>query len=155
MYYVFIDLIFRKIMWGFRPLRSIIYGYFWRLGLAPVVSRKRTKDGTQRRAWIQQAIDWCDTTLPAKFIEPTWGPSGAGRTQVGPMLAPWTLLFGNRLLLLQDPLRVHCIEYDHSFAFNRVTQEWHDIHGNLAEPYLKYMSHNFIRIRIQTLSLQS
>ena len=26
---------------------------------------------------------------------PTWGPSGAGRTQVGPMLAPWTLLSGN------------------------------------------------------------
>ena len=25
---------------------------------------------------------------------PTWGPSGADRTQVGPMLAPWTLLFG-------------------------------------------------------------
>ena len=23
---------------------------------------------------------------------PTWGPSGANRTQVGPMLAPWTLL---------------------------------------------------------------
>ena len=23
---------------------------------------------------------------------PTWGPSGADRTQVGPMLAPWTLL---------------------------------------------------------------
>ena len=27
-------------------------------------------------------------------MEPTWGPSGAGRTQVGPMLAPWTLLSG-------------------------------------------------------------
>ena len=25
---------------------------------------------------------------------PTWGPSGADRTQVGPMLAPWTLLCG-------------------------------------------------------------
>ena len=25
-------------------------------------------------------------------MEPTWGPSGADRTQVGPMLAPWTLL---------------------------------------------------------------
>ena len=25
---------------------------------------------------------------------PTWGPSGANRTQVGPMLAPWTLLSG-------------------------------------------------------------
>ena len=25
---------------------------------------------------------------------PTWGPSGADRTHVGPMLAPWTLLSG-------------------------------------------------------------
>ena len=33
-------------------------------------------------------------TLIARFMGPTWGPSGADRTQVGPMLAPWTLLFG-------------------------------------------------------------
>ena len=30
----------------------------------------------------------------SKFMGPTWGPSGADRTQVGPMLAPWTLLSG-------------------------------------------------------------
>ena len=29
-------------------------------------------------------------TLIARFMGPTWGPSGAGRTQVGPMLALWT-----------------------------------------------------------------
>ena len=34
-------------------------------------------------------------TLIAKFMGPTWGPSGVDRTQVGPMLAPWTLLSGN------------------------------------------------------------
>ena len=33
-------------------------------------------------------------TLIARFMGPTWGPSGADRTQVGPMLAPWTLLSG-------------------------------------------------------------
>ena len=27
-------------------------------------------------------------------MRPTWGPSGADRTQVGPILAPWTLLSG-------------------------------------------------------------
>ena len=32
------------------------------------------------------------TPLIARFMGPTWGPSGADRTQVGPMLAPWTLL---------------------------------------------------------------
>ena len=31
-------------------------------------------------------------TLKAKFLGPTWGPSVANRTQVGSMLAPWTLL---------------------------------------------------------------
>ena len=32
--------------------------------------------------------------LIARFMGPTWGPSGADRTQVGPMLVPQTLLFG-------------------------------------------------------------
>ena len=30
----------------------------------------------------------------ARFVRPTWGPPGADRTQMGPMLAPWTLLSG-------------------------------------------------------------
>ena len=29
-------------------------------------------------------------SLIARFMGPTWGPSGADRTQVGPMLAAWT-----------------------------------------------------------------
>ena len=33
-------------------------------------------------------------SLIARFMGPTWGPPGADRTQVGPMLAPWTLLSG-------------------------------------------------------------
>ena len=40
--------------------------------------------------------------LIANFMGPTWGPSGADRTQVGPMLAPWNLLgvSTKRLLLV-------------------------------------------------------
>ena len=34
--------------------------------------------------------------LIARFTGPTWGPSGADRTQVDPMLVPWTLLSGPR-----------------------------------------------------------
>ena len=34
------------------------------------------------------------TSLITRFMGPTWGPSGADRTQVGPMLVPWTLLSG-------------------------------------------------------------
>ena len=36
----------------------------------------------------------CSPILMARLMWPTWGPSGADRTQVGPMLAPWTLLSG-------------------------------------------------------------
>ena len=36
------------------------------------------------------------TSLITRFMEPTWGPSGADRTQVGPMLAPCTLISGLR-----------------------------------------------------------
>ena len=34
------------------------------------------------------------STLIARFMGPIWDPSGADKTQVGPMLAPWTLLSG-------------------------------------------------------------
>ena len=33
-------------------------------------------------------------SLIARFMGPTWGPSGADRTQVGPILAPWNMLYG-------------------------------------------------------------
>ena len=38
-----------------------------------------------------------EPTLIARFMRPTWGPSGADRTQVGPILAPWTLLSVNAI----------------------------------------------------------
>ena len=40
------------------------------------------------------SIDFIGPSLIARFMGPTWGPSGADRTQVGPMLAPWTLPSG-------------------------------------------------------------
>ena len=45
------------------------------------------------------------TSQIAKFMGPTWGPPGSCRPQMGPMLAPWTLLSGTfqlvgRFLLL-------------------------------------------------------
>ena len=38
-------------------------------------------------------------TQIARFMWPTWVPPGAGRTQVGPWLAPWTLLSGQVYIL--------------------------------------------------------
>ena len=31
----------------------------------------------------------------ARFMGPTWGPPGSCRPQMGPILAPWTLLWGS------------------------------------------------------------
>ena len=41
----------------------------------------------------------CIITLIARFMGSTWGPSGADRAQMGPMLAPWTLLSGKVIQL--------------------------------------------------------
>ena len=41
-----------------------------------------------------RVLHWQWATLIAKFLGPTWGPSGADRTQVGPMFAPGTVLSG-------------------------------------------------------------
>ena len=38
-----------------------------------------------------------DATQIAKFMGPTWGPPGSCRPQMGPTLAPWTLLPGHWL----------------------------------------------------------
>ena len=56
-------------------------------------------------------------SLIAMFLGPAWGPSGADRTQVGPMLAPWTLLSGlsakysqnsyNTIMVPRNTMRCH------------------------------------------------
>ena len=43
-----------------------------------------------------------DKSSTTKFAAPTWGPPGADRTQVGPMLTPWTLLSGNILTAMES-----------------------------------------------------
>ena len=49
---------------------------------------------THKRQSIHQGQgqDFWSITLIARFMVPTWGPSGANRTQVSPMLSPWTYL---------------------------------------------------------------
>ena len=43
------------------------------------------------KSWLEFCVEWV-ASLIARFMGPTWGPSGSGRTQVDPMLATWTLL---------------------------------------------------------------
>ena len=38
--------------------------------------------------------DLTERSQIAKFMGPTWGPPGSCRPQIGPMLAPWSLLSG-------------------------------------------------------------
>ena len=60
----------------------------------------RTSGGCQQQNPGGEANNLQDVhTMIARFMGPTWGPSGAGRTQVGPMLASWTLLFGHLWML--------------------------------------------------------
>ena len=47
----------------------------------------------QKRAFDVLGIDLLGALI-ARFMGPTWGPSGADRTQAGPMLAPWTFYLG-------------------------------------------------------------
>ena len=52
----------------------------------------------------------CFHSLIARFMGPTWGPSGAGRAQVGPMLVPRTLLSGlGKECLPQQNLNVNAL----------------------------------------------
>ena len=73
---------------------------------------------------------WWPTTIGvkptpiARCLGSTWGPSGADRTQVGPMLAPWTLLSGydchwrNATL---DLLLFYICGYIHAYVYLIVT----------------------------------
>ena len=54
--------------------------------------------------WICVVTSSLDADLIARFMGPTWGPSGAGRTQVEPVLAPLTLLYGR-----SNVQHSHCI----------------------------------------------
>ena len=47
--------------------------------------------------YFSEAAEYKKITQRARFVGPTWGPSGSCRPQVGPMLAPWTLLSGKPL----------------------------------------------------------
>ena len=48
----------------------------------------------QWNVWSFLAFWQWSYTQIAKFMGPTWAPSGSCRPQMGPMLAPWTLLSG-------------------------------------------------------------
>ena len=68
-------------------------------------------------------------TLIAWIMGPTWGPSGADRTQVGPILAPWTLLSGviiRKWSYWRSTLNERCINLTSEHKLYGILQE--DLH---------------------------
>ena len=56
----------------------------------------------------------------AKFMGPTWGPLGSCRPQMGPMLAPWTLLSGTFCTIL------FALAYRRLFSYPTSAPAWLD-----------------------------
>ena len=69
-------------------------------------------------------------TLTARFMGPTRGPPGAYRTQVGPMLAPWTLLSGYVQILWYVSLSVSW--------YSRPAISPYSIYSNLTDSVVLY-----------------
>ena len=73
---------------------------FYRTGLITVFRVVPTLEEPWEKSWLSRIL--CPTGVVsrdarcqiAKFMGPTWGPPGSSRPQMGPMLAPWTLLPG-------------------------------------------------------------
>ena len=72
----------------------------------------------------------------AKFMGPTWGPPGSCRPQMGPMLAPWTLLlgfviWGQRMTVL----RVQALDINNIIPLVRMKRSWNDLRKRYAAKY--------------------
>ena len=68
-----------------------------------------------------------------RFMGPTWAPSGADRTQVGPVLAPWTLLSGTHWQFLYldtdiNAFKIYLWNLYVSFPYSSITSQ-QSIHG--------------------------
>ena len=64
-------------------------GYSWILKLA-----SKNIDRSSQRPYDIITFDITWQSKIARFMGPTWGPPGSCRPQMGPILAPWTLLSG-------------------------------------------------------------
>ena len=65
-------------------------GMSYRLMRVMFVFTQPWMDPTRQMMSFKHSVWFTILPLIARFMGSTWGPSGADRTQVGPMLAPWT-----------------------------------------------------------------
>ena len=86
---------------------------------------------------------YCSTSLIARFMGPTWGPSGADRAQVGPMSAPWTLLSGSQQYvittfifgtLIDNVINLNPVDYDHPYTVWHFQFYWWSITCSILQP---------------------
>ena len=70
-----------------------------------------------------------DSSQIARFMGPTWGPPGSCRPQLGPMLAPWTLLSGLSHTVCKYSLEEqHCIPLKQSRWYSVSVPPTHPSH---------------------------
>ena len=69
--------------------REICIGLFVDLNIGPLIHMS----DALYWMWPSKSEHWLLSQI-AKSMGPTWGPPGSCRPQMGPMLAPWTLLSG-------------------------------------------------------------
>ena len=138
-YYIFKlnEMIFKD-EWNYTDLPVYLYFLVW-LRSSVIMNRYTTKKASAHNTgngnkdnsknnnfisfYLKYGIKWITEvdymSSVARFIGPTWDPSGSCRPQMGPMLAPWTLLsgllshtavlFGTWILYkIMVPQTVHC-----------------------------------------------
>ena len=93
----------------------------------------------QRQAAVDQRMIRHTVKLPliARFTWPTWGPPGAGRTQVGPMWVPCKLISGSHIWIPN----VRKTHYSHVFGWERVFALYS--YSHIRKSVLTYSNSNF------------
>ena len=105
-----------------------------------LVMKPPTEHYTSRYAVLCVVTFWWQLsrlTPIARFMGPTWGTSGAGRTQVDPMLAPWTLVSGEA----ETKWLLFCIwTFSNSFSCMKSAVLWFKCHWNVISmvPFISY-----------------
>ena len=77
---------------------------------------------------------------------PTWGPSGAVRTQMGPMLAPWTLVSGITITKQYKTLYIFYIDKLHFVMCDLDTWNVNNVIYNITVRAINQFSAYFVQV---------
>ena len=81
------------VTWALRHLKSLHNSTVQKFVQA---GNKRNISVPHYQPFVKGLIHWWQwAPRIARFMGPTWGPPGSCRPQMGPILAPWTLLSGS------------------------------------------------------------